>query len=105
MNQADAFFTQTIVGAPLTVLLGRRVVIPTWTGEGLQAKMGTGEVVLSPGWRDWMMNARASAPVGQPQFRPGAWRRRLERHAFWIALLGLVSLGASAVTWSLLPWT
>ncbi|EWS64559.1 hypothetical protein Y695_02197 [Hydrogenophaga sp. T4] len=25
MDEADAFFTQTIVGAPFTVLLGRRI--------------------------------------------------------------------------------
>jgi hypothetical protein len=104
MTEADAFFTQTIVGAPMSVLLGRRVARPVATGEGLQAAMNAGEVSLSAGWREWVINTRACAPVGQPRLRPGTWRRRLERHAFWIGSLGLISLAASALVWGLLRW-
>ena len=104
MTEADAFFTQTIVGAPMSVLLGRRVARPVADGEGLQAAMAADDVSLSPSWREWIINTRACAPVGQPRARPGPWRCRLERHAFWIAALGLGSLAASALVWGLLRW-
>lgn len=104
MTETDAFFTETIVGAPMSVLLGRRVARPVAAGEGLQAAMDNGDVSLSPSWREWIINTRACAQVGQPCLRPGPWRCRLERHAFWIAALGLSSLVASALAWGLLRW-
>lgn len=104
MTEADAFFTQTIVGAPLSVLLGRRVARPASGGEGLQARMDSPDTSLTPSWREWVINTRACAPVGQPRPRPGPWRCRLERHAFWIAGLGLLSLAASGAMWVFLRW-
>lgn len=105
MTEADAFFTQTIVGAPQSVLLGRRIERPVAAGEGLQAAMHTGETLLSPGWREWIVNSRACAPVGQPRWRPGPWRCWLERHAFWIGALGLTCLTTSgALFWVVTRW-
>ena len=104
MTEADAFFTQTIVGAPLSVLLGRRMVLPASGPEGLHVRMDGAETALSPSWREWVINTRACAAVGVPRQRPGLWRCRLERHALWIAGLGLASLAASGVAWGLLRW-
>jgi hypothetical protein len=36
--------------------------------------------------------------------RPGRVRRILERHAFWIALLGLSALIGTAAYWGLTQW-
>jgi hypothetical protein len=104
MTEADAYFTQTIIGAPLSVLLGRRTDLPSPSGEGLQTSLSDNSASLSPGWRDWVINTRACAPVGQPRFRPGPVRCWLERHAFWLAGLGLTSLAASGLAWGLVRW-
>lgn len=106
MDPADAFFTQTVVGAPFTALMGRRRV-PGQAGsrEGLEVDLATGRSGLTQLWREWIVLSHACDPVGQPRLRPGRWRALLERHALWVAMLGLIALGASAVSWGLLLWT
>jgi hypothetical protein len=37
--------------------------------------------------------------------RPGKLRRLLERHALGIALLGLLALLGSAISWGLMQWS
>lgn len=103
MDPTDAFFTQTVVGAPFTVLLGRRRQ-PSGTGaEGLQIDMTNGESRLSRLWQEWAVLGHATPP-GTARARPGGVRRLLERHALWVAVLGLLSLTGSAVSWGLLLW-
>lgn len=106
MDPADAFFTQTVVGAPFTVLMGRRRS-PGQTGasEGLDVNLATGQSRLTRLWSEWVVLSHACDPVGQPRLRPGRWRAWLERHAFWVAALGLVTAAGSAVSWGLLLWT
>lgn len=105
MDSADAFFTQTIVGAPFTALMGRRRT-PGQAGalEGLEVSMATGQSRLTRLWSEWIVLSHACDPVGQPRLRPGPWRIRLERHALWIALTGLAALAAAAIAWGLLLW-
>ncbi len=105
MDPADAFFTQTVVGAPFTVLLGRRR-LPGHAGgrEGLEVDLSTGRFRLTRLWREWIVLSHACDPVGQPRPRPGRLRARLERHALWVAMSGLLALSASAVSWGLLLW-
>ncbi len=104
MDETDAFFTQTIVGAPLTVLLGRRQSPSSLSADGLQIDLGSGETRLSRAWQEWVVLSHACDPVGQPRLRPSRWRRRLERHALLIALAGLLALAGSAVFWGVMAW-
>ncbi len=105
MDETDAFFTHTIVGAPLTVLLGRRQSTARPSGEGLQVDLSHGEARLSAPWREWIVASHACDPVGLPRMRPGPLRRWMERHALWIALVGLLALAGSLITWGVLAWS
>ncbi|WP_302172237.1 hypothetical protein [uncultured Hydrogenophaga sp.] len=90
MTEQDAFFTQTIVGAPVSVLLGRRQR-GTGLDQGLEVDMRRDGLRLSPEWQAWA-ETRAVAPPGQAFARPGRWRLFLLRHAGQLAGVGLVSL-------------
>ena len=103
MDETDAFFTHTIVGAPLSVLLGRRQGLPDSQTAGLSVEMTGGDNRLSRVWTEWIVLSHACDPVGLPRVRPGRLRRVLERHALWIALLGLLSLFGTAAFWGY-PW-
>lgn len=105
MDETDAFFTHTIVGAPLSVLLGRRQAHPTAQASGLKVDLGTGETRLSRLWQEWVVLSHACDPVGQPRLRPGRARRALERHALWIALAGALALIGTAVFWGVWLWS
>ncbi|WP_310565011.1 hypothetical protein [Hydrogenophaga sp.] len=105
MDETDAFFTHTIVGAPLSVLLGRRQAHPNTQASGLKVDLGTGETRLSRLWQEWVVLSHACDPVGQPRLRPGRLRRALERHALWIALAGALALVGTAVFWGVWLWS
>jgi len=105
MEEADAFFTQTIVGAPFTVLLGRRLQPGSVENQGLEMNLTTGESRLSRVWQEWVVASHACDPVGQSRLRPGRVRRLLERHALWLAVLGLLSLAGSLVLWGITSWS
>ncbi|MDO9503733.1 hypothetical protein [Hydrogenophaga sp.] len=107
MDETDAFFTHTIVGAPFSVLLGRRQGAPTASQQGLQVSLTQGEVGLSKGWRSWAVLDHLDTPAGTPRRRPKRMRRWLERHALVMALLGLLMVLGSAVFWAIvwLPTT
>lgn len=104
MNDTDAFFTQTIVGAPFSVLLGRQLDPGRVETAGIEVNMLGTETRLSQVWKDWILMTHASDRIGQPRHRPGRGRRWLERHALWLAVLGLSSLLATVVFWGLLQW-
>lgn len=97
MQDVDAFFTQTVVGGPQTVFLGRRVRPQTTQSPGLQINLAQGHAVLDKRWcQDLWLLEHAAQPAGHPRRRPGRWRARLERYALLIALSGLV-MGAAAL--------
>ena len=100
----DAFFTQTIVGAPFSTSLGRRLTPGQATQNGLRIDLDTGQSRLPQAWHDWWVLSHAGDRPGQPRMCPGQLRRWLERHALWLALIGLASLLASAVAWGLMLW-
>ncbi len=104
MDDNDVFFTQTIVGAPFTVMLGRRQSQALPTPEGLELNLATGESRMTRLWQEWLVLSHADDPAGQTRRRPGRIRRLMERHALWIALLGLTSLAASLIAWGLATW-
>jgi len=103
MDETDAFFTHSIVGAPQSVLLGRRLGPREPAGQGLTLPPD-GRPGLTRLWQDWVVLSHACDPVGRPRLRPGPLRRSLERHALWIALLGLLSLLGSAAFWGVQRW-
>ena len=72
--------------------------------NGLVVDFETGESRLTQAWRDWWVLSHAGDAAGLPRLRPGRLRRWLERHALWLALLGLVSLAASALIWGAVFW-
>ena len=104
MDQTDAFFTQTVVGAPFTALMGRRRTPGQKSAEGLAIDLATGEPLLTRVWQEWVVLSHACDPVGVPRLRPGKVRRVLERHALWLAVLGIASLLSSAVVWGVMQW-
>lgn len=107
MDETDAFFTHTIVGAPFSVLLGRRQGPSSASTQGLQVPLGEGNAALSEGWRSWAVLDHLDTPAGRPRRRPKRLRRWLERHALLIALFGTLMALASAAFWAitLLPTT
>ena len=105
MDETDAFFTQTIVGSPLTVLLGRRLDPNDAPTQGMAVALSSGQTRLTRFWQDWVILSHACDPVGHPRMRPSKLRRFLERHALGIALLGLLALLGSAISWGLLQWS
>lgn len=104
MNDTNAFFTQTIVGLPFSVPLGQCLTRDQMAQNGLIIDFETGETRLTQAWRDRWMLSHAGDAAGQPRLRPGGLRRLLERHALWLAVLGLASLSASALIWGMIFW-
>lgn len=104
MDATDAFFTQTIVGAPLTVMMGRRLHANDSSLQGLDIHLPRGEHRLTDMWNDWFVLNHAEDTPGSIRKRPGLLRRKLERHALWLALLGLASLGLTAIYWGVMLW-
>ncbi len=105
MDDTDAFFTQTIVGAPFTTVLGKRMRPGTVQRDGVRVNLETGDAFLTDVWRDWVVLSHQNDAAGQPRRRPGALRRWLERHALWLAMLGLFCLLGAVIFWGMLLWT
>ena len=103
-NIANAFFTQTIVGAPFSVLLGHQLEADQLSVHGIEIPLRGGNTQLSRVWKDWIVMSHACDRMGQPRHRTGRVRRWLERHALWLAALGVSSLLATAVFWGLQQW-
>ena len=99
MDDTDAFFTHTIVGAPFTTVLGKRLPSGRQTRDGVKINLETGDSFLTVAWRDWLVLSHQNDPTGLPRRRPGRIRRWLERHALWLALTGIASLLATAAYW------
>lgn len=97
MDEQDAFFTQAVVGAPFSVLLGRQMSATSLQAQGIDVQATEGGSRVSPAWQPWVIERTASLPAGVPRPRPRGLRRWLERHALPIALFGLASLIAGVL--------
>lgn len=104
MDSTDAFFTQTVVGAPFTLLMGRKVTLKDSGFQGLDLRLATGESSFTRLWQEWVVLSHTSDAPGLPRKRPGRLRRWLERHALLIALMGLMALCATAIYWGIALW-
>jgi hypothetical protein len=98
MTEEDMFFTHTIVGPALSLHMGQAAKMPERPGSGLQVDMRNAGTSLDHVWKDWFLVQGAYPYVGLPRRAPGATRRRIERYALLIAVLGLLlASGALAV--------
>jgi hypothetical protein len=97
MDETDAFFTRTIVGAPCSVMLGRRATASPTAQLGLDIGLRDGDTRLSRAWNDYLLLGRADDWRGRPRRRPGVLTRWLERHALVIAAGGLMALVIAAL--------
>jgi hypothetical protein len=105
MDATDAFFMQTVVGAPCTVMLGRRMDLHDSALQGLELHLATGESRFTRLWQEWLVLSHDGDAPGIPRKHPGRLRRALERHALWVAVVGLGSLLMSAGFWGFVLWT
>lgn len=89
MNETDAFFTHSIVGAPRSLILGRRMHPAQLAREGIEIPRSANPPRLTRAWQDWMVLRHDDDRPGMPRPRPGKFRRFMERHALIVLLLGL----------------
>ena len=101
MSEHDTFFTLSIVGAPQQVVMGRRMRPSDAQTEGLRAALQSDNAVLTRLWREKVLIASGKDLLGVPRPEPGVLRRWLERHALWLAALGLGGMAATALFWGL----
>lgn len=99
----DVFFTETIVGRPLSLPLGRRAA---WrSSEGLQvSRAGTS---LAQHWREDLENNawRYALPLRSAvQRKAGGWRLFLERHALRVAVLALLVMVIAPLAYLAAAW-
>ncbi|MEZ5663189.1 MAG: hypothetical protein R3E94_06610 [Burkholderiaceae bacterium] len=104
MDETDAFFTHTIVGAPVSVLMGRRMGMSDLKRQGVNVDLAAGRHRLSDSWHDWWILSHASDRPGRPRPRPDRLRLWLERHALWLAMLGVTCLAGSGLLWVVMQW-
>jgi len=103
MDEQDAYFTHTIVGAPFSLLMGRRMGSEAAQAAGVAVEPDTGATRLGPAWQVWAIDRVQEWPAGLPRRRPRGLRRWLERHALALALAGLIALiiGIGLAAWAL----
>ena len=108
MTDQDIFFTHTIVGQPLSVELGRRLVSTphaTKPGQsGLIAKLGHRRFWLDPAWKEWCLINSAFPPAYAPRRKPGPVQRWLERHAILLAIAALMLISMACATLAFAFW-
>lgn len=92
MDETETFFTRTVIGPPVSVVLGRRQHRVRSRTGGLDVQLDGPGQRLAQTWRDWLVTSHADDPAGLPRRRPAALRRWLERHALAVALAGLLCL-------------
>lgn len=104
MDDTEAFFTRTVIGPPISVVLGRRQRHASSRVGGLDVQLDGPGHRLTQAWRDWLIASHEGDPAGLPRRRPGALRRWLERHALALALAGLASLVTGLALMGITAW-
>jgi hypothetical protein len=100
----NTFFTETIVGRPVSLMLGRRETLRKRPGVDYEPRRG---MRLAQFWHHDLENNqwRYAAQFGSPvQARAGAARLFLERHALRLALLALLVLVLAPLLYLASAW-
>ena len=100
----NLFFTETIVGRPVSLMLGRRETLRARPGVDYEPRMG---MRLAQFWQDDLENNqwRYAAKFGSPvQARAGGARLFLERHALRLALLALLVMVIAPLLYLASAW-
>ena len=103
-DAVDLNLTHAIVGAPMSVSLGRRATLEGAGGEGFSIDLRRGSAKPAGAWVDWWMLYSGEQWFTGPRRRPGPVRVWLEKHALVIAVAGIALLAIEAVAfvlWSL----
>ncbi len=101
MDKADAFFTHTVVGAPMSVMLGHRLSAKsTQARDGIDVDLPSGTARLSQAWQDWVVLRQPMDAVGRPRRLGGRILRWMARNALWLACLSLLGMLATASAWA-----
>ena len=98
MSETDAFFTQSIVGAPFSIVLGRRLSAEATRACGIEVPLDGTAVRLGRVWQEQVLLDTPACDFRPRTLSTGA-RRWLERHALIVAGAGLGALLGS------LGWT
>lgn len=88
MSDIDAYFTQSIVGAPFSAALGRRAAAASERTVGVEMATDGTVAQLKGFWRDEVLIGTSAAGPFMRRI-PSLQRRWLERHALVIAMLSL----------------
>ena len=100
----DRFFTETIVGRPTSLILGRRELTLSRRGVDYEPRFGAR---LAQFWQDDLENNqwRYAAKFGSPvQSKAGAFRLFFERHALRLAFLALLTLAIAPFAYLASAW-
>ena len=101
MDPTDLNFTNSIVGSPMSVVLGKRAEPRDWAETGVTIDMRDSRRIPGRNWTEWMILRGENEWIGLVRKRPSAKRLWLERHGLLIAGLGLFLLVAelAALAW------
>ncbi|WP_152682641.1 hypothetical protein [Caenimonas sp. SL110] len=103
MDPTDLNFTYSIVGPPMSVVLGTRMQPRDYASTGLSIDMRDSRRIPGRNWMEWVLLRNEGEWVGRVRKRPSAARLWLERHGLVLAVtaLGLLALEVAAA----LAWT
>lgn len=97
MDPVDLNFTYSIVGPPMSVVLGKRASARDGSAAGVAVSMKGARPRLSTEWLEWWLLRTAEEWAGgRARRRPGRARLWLERHGLLLASLGVLLLAVEA---------
>lgn len=104
VDPTDLNFTYSIVGPPMSVVLGTRADSRDYSATGVGIDMRDSRHILGRNWMEWWLLRQEAEWIGKVRRRPSARRLWLERHGLLLAGLGLGLLAlecAAALAWFL----
>ena len=93
--EINAFFSRSIVGGPVSLVLGESVKTQDLIRIGMEIAPDSFAQRLSKGWFDAMALEHMDAQMGVPRKQPSRFRKWLYRQAPVLALCGLVLIASA----------
>ncbi len=103
MDPTDLNFTYSIVGPPLSVVLGKRAQPRDYAATGVAIDMRDSRRIPGRNWAEWVLLRSEAEWVGRARERPSAARLWLERNGLLLAGAGLGLLALELIV--ALAWT